>query len=77
MKKRQHSHPRGKLNVKQNKNDMRQMSKCVNISELKNFVIKNFPLESPLKRVLVNEEDVLSAQDFLAKLSIWLKLSSY
>jgi len=35
----------------------------------------NFPFSSPLLTVLVGEDDVLTAEAFLAKLPIWLKLS--
>jgi hypothetical protein len=42
-------------------------SKAINISKLKDFVTKNFPPESPLRIVFVGEDDVLSADAFLAK----------
>ena len=50
-------------------------SRMVNISTLKSLVVENCPPESPLRLVLVDESDVLSAEAFLAKLPIWLKLS--
>ena len=48
--------------------------KVVSISRLKAFVAENCPFESPLHIVLVDEDYVLSAEAFLAKLPIWLKL---
>jgi hypothetical protein len=60
---------------KQNNTVMKKASKTVHISKLKDFVAKNYPPESPLQIVLVGEEDVLSVEAFLAKLTIWSKLS--
>jgi hypothetical protein len=48
--------------------------RTVDISKLKAFVDNNFPQESPLRIVFVGEDDPLSAEAFLAKLPIWLKL---
>jgi len=45
----------------------------VNISKLKNFALK-LPLGSPLRDILISEESKLSAQTFLARLPIYLKL---
>jgi hypothetical protein len=50
-------------------------SRLVDISRLKDFVEDNFPPGSPLQIVLADEEDLLSAEAFLAKLPIWLKLT--
>ena len=50
-------------------------SRVVDISSLKTFVEANFPPESPLRIVFADEEDLLSAEAFLAKLPIWLKLT--
>ena len=49
-------------------------SRMVNISKLKVFVERNFPKGSPLQVVFVGEDDLVSAEAFLAKLPIWLKL---
>jgi hypothetical protein len=51
-------------------------SRTVNISKLKDLVENNFPLGSPLQVVFVDEDDLLSAEAFLAKLPIWLKLTN-
>ena len=49
--------------------------RVVDISKLKAFVEANFPPKSPLRIVLADEPDLLSAEAFLAKLPIWLKLT--
>ena len=51
------------------------LRKTVNISRLKDFAINNFSSRHPLRIVLVDEDEVLSAEAFLAKTLIWLKLS--
>jgi hypothetical protein len=51
--------------------------KQINISSLKSFVAQNYPAGSPLQIVLVDEENVLSLEAFLAKLPVWLKLSNF
>jgi hypothetical protein len=53
------------------------IQRTVNISTLKQFVAKNYPIGSPLQVVLVGEDDVLSVEAFLAKTPIWLKLSHF
>jgi hypothetical protein len=49
--------------------------RVVDISRLKAFVEANFPPRSPLRIVFADEQDLLSAEAFLAKLPIWLKLT--
>ena len=49
-------------------------SRTIDISKLKAFVENNFPQGSPLQVVFVDEDDFLSAEAFLSKLPIWLKL---
>jgi hypothetical protein len=65
-----------KDHVKQNTTELHVASRTVNISNLKDFVAKNYPPGSPLKVVFFCEEDVLSVEAFLAKLPIWDKLST-
>ncbi len=48
--------------------------RTVDMSKLKAFVENNFPQGSPLQVVFIGEDDLLSAEAFLAKLPIWLKL---
>ncbi len=50
-------------------------SKAVDISKLKAFVEDNFPPSSPLQVIFADEENLLSAEAFLAKLPVWLKLT--
>jgi hypothetical protein len=50
-------------------------SRTVDISKLKAFVDDNFPPGSPLQVIFADEDDLLSAEAFLAKLPIWLKLT--
>jgi len=49
--------------------------RTVDISKLKAFVENNFPPGSPLQVVFVDEDDLLSAEAFLAKLPIWLRFT--
>jgi hypothetical protein len=46
----------------------------IDIRPLKEFARKKMPL-SPLREVLLIEEDVIDANAFLAKLPLWLRLS--
>jgi len=50
--------------------------KGVDISKLKDFAEHNLPLGSPLRYVIVYEKDILTAEKFLAKLPIWLRLKN-
>ena len=46
----------------------------IDIRPLKAFVSVKFPKDSPLREALLAERDVLSAQEFLAKMETWLNL---
>jgi len=49
--------------------------RLINIKSLKLWASANLPVGSPLREVMLIEDDFLSAQDFLVKLKGWLKLS--
>lgn len=48
----------------------------LNLLRLKQFALESLPAESPLRSVLLSEDDQLSVQDFIAKMDLWLKLFS-
>ena len=74
---KQTSHPKGKNAVPKSIKEI-PASRTVNISKLKEFVIRNYPPAGyPLQIVFVGEEDVLSAEAFLAKMPLWLKLINF
>jgi hypothetical protein len=52
-----------------------QVRSVVNISGLKLWASRNLSSVSHLRAVLVFEKDVLSVDQFLAKMGIWLKLA--
>jgi hypothetical protein len=62
MQKRKKSWTRNK----QQSANTSEVHKVFNISSLKAFVAENYPTGSPLQVVLVDEKDVMSAEDFLA-----------
>jgi hypothetical protein len=68
-------HERGTMRSSMTTQESNLSSRTVNISKLKAFVEENFPPGSPLQIIFVDEEDLLSAEAFLAKLPIWLKLN--
>ena len=74
---KQSNHRKGTFEVKHDNTVAPLASKTVNIAKLKDFVVRNFPPGSPLQVIFVDEDDELSAEDFLAKLPIWLKLSKF
>jgi hypothetical protein len=47
----------------------------VNISKLRDFVLANFPRDSPLRAVFQCESEELDPVDFGFKLKLWLKLT--
>jgi hypothetical protein len=51
------------------------MRKTVDIRQLKLFVMEKLPNDSPLRLILLVEEDTLEISDFLVKLPLWLKLA--
>jgi hypothetical protein len=50
-------------------------TKMVNMRSLKQFAFKMLPKELPLRDLLLTEKDELTAQEFIIKLEIWLKLN--
>jgi hypothetical protein len=47
----------------------------INISKLRDFVLANFPRDSPLYAVFRCESEELDPVDFGVKLKLWLKLT--
>jgi len=45
----------------------------IRIAPLKKFVNKNLPYSFVTRYIVENEEDVLSCEEFLAKMDVWLK----
>jgi hypothetical protein len=52
----------------------RDPKRVVKISNLKNFVANSFPSGSPIREVIMNENNELGCDLFLARLPIWLQL---
>jgi hypothetical protein len=52
-----------------------QVRSEVNVSSLKSWAMRNLSSVSHLRAVLVFEKDILSVDQFLAKMDIWLKLA--
>ncbi len=48
----------------------------VNIESLKKWVCVNLPTSSILRRVIILEKTVLTAEEFLVKMDVWMKLYS-
>ena len=51
-------------------------SNTIDISRLRNFALDTLPPESPLREVLAAEANELRVDVFLARLPIWLRLST-
>ena len=49
----------------------------IKMKALKEFASQRLPRNAPLREVLLSEEDELEVDVFLARLPIWLKLSSF
>jgi hypothetical protein len=47
----------------------------VDISRLKGFALQ-LPADHPLQRVLLIEKDMLTVDEFLSRIDLWLKLST-
>jgi len=47
----------------------------VDIRALKAFVFAKYPKDSAIYEVILTEQDFLGTSEFLAKVSVWLKLS--
>ena len=50
--------------------------KHVNISKLKTLVSRKFPEGSVLRDIILKEKDILTPEEYLAKVSIWLELET-
>lgn len=47
----------------------------ITIRKFKDFVIDTLPEESPLRKVLVEEDNEMSQEEFLAKFPLWWELA--
>jgi hypothetical protein len=47
----------------------------VDLRGLKRFASESLPVDSVLRGILVGEDDKITADTFLARLSVWLRLS--
>ena len=47
---------------------------AVNIRRLKTFALQKLPQASTLRDLLLAEADTMDASEFLAKMSVWLKV---
>jgi len=52
----------------------REPVRIVCISGLKMYAAENLSIGSPLREILLSEKDNLSVKEFLAKMSVWLRL---
>ncbi len=48
--------------------------RLVSTEGLKQLVLERFPEDHPLREVILAERDVLTSDEFLAKLPVWLVL---
>jgi hypothetical protein len=46
----------------------------VNIESLKKWAYANLPASSMLRKVIILEKTVLTVEEFLAKMGVWMKL---
>jgi hypothetical protein len=51
------------------------MTEKFSIGGLKEFAQRTLPPSSPLREIILSEPDVLDAQEFLGRLSVWLRLA--
>jgi hypothetical protein len=59
---------------KGNESDIVERSEQVDIHRVKLWAKVNLPVISHLREILLLEEDLLSVDEFLAKIDIWIKL---
>jgi hypothetical protein len=52
----------------------KQADRLVDVSNLKELAAKRLEPDSALRDILLREREILSTDEFLAKLDIWLKL---
>jgi len=50
------------------------MRSNINLKSLKEFAVRELPVGSPLREVLVSEPDEAEVNEFLARLPLYLKL---
>jgi len=51
-----------------------QVSRRVNLRELKEFVLINLPKKSLLRDLILSEKEDVTANEFVVKIDMWLKL---
>ena len=47
------------------------------ISPIKHFACKNLPIHSPLRNLILSEKELLSCEEYVVKIDIWLKLLNF
>jgi hypothetical protein len=55
-------------------NPLENTSNRIDLRKLKTFAIEKLPIKSPLRDVLLSERDEMQTEEFIHKLSVWLKL---
>ena len=51
-----------------------QISHKVNLKKLKEYALTNLPKNSHLRDLVLSEKDEIDAEEFVVKISMWLKL---
>ena len=54
--------------------NLRRKNAVVDIRSFKSLISQNFPRNSSIYEVVMSDSDFLVPEDFVSKLSIWLKL---
>ena len=62
------------MNCLMSENQLENTGSRIDLRKLKAFAIEKLPIKSPLRDVLLRERDEMQADEFIHKLSVWLKL---
>jgi hypothetical protein len=55
-------------------NQLANNGRLIDVRKLKAFALEKLPIKSSLRDVLLSERDEMQADEFVHKLSVWLKL---
>jgi hypothetical protein len=55
-------------------NQLANNGRCIDLRKLEVFALEKLPIKSSLRDVLLSEQDEMAADEFIHKLSVWLKL---
>lgn len=56
---------------------MSEVRSSVDIKRLKRFALRELPVNSPLRQLILSENEKMEASEFIHKMDVWLRLVEF